>query len=584
MVQIEILSGPDTGKILDLGRGTHTFGRAKTNDQVMALDSVSGRHLQIEVEDDGKVGFKDLGSTNGTWAGRVQVKEGEWFPGTELKLGSASLRLLDSTGSAAAATTPAAEEDLDEDVHRRAREAALSGKKKGGPLQLALVVVLILAAGGGAWWTMGRGGEDPEQPAKAGGGGGSASVQLDAIDNYGAFDEAEVWTLGKAVELRDGAMFHSGAISQAKLNRNFPMMGGALKLQAEVSGLSVRPHLSWGKGEETVVAEWEARDLARGATTLALPADAEWFQLSLVMEGNGSLRDLTVEAVDGTPDTLNTPFGKGLASGSNLLLQDTSGVLLTVHGQGANWSVGSGGLTCSAEEGADLSFVPGSMVRDQGSFLILGEGGPVGLARGTRVDDSPGLLLSSGTTRLMVRSSEGASVSASTEKARLQVQGEVTLLWDLGEVLTDAARLSQEISRAARDGDDRSLLSATARLLRELPLDDAKVQEALLQSRESIENGRRDLSTLQLRASGATFVGAASVMEGLAAEANGLANRFPGTDIASNAASLAELLTAAVQEVRDDEARAASTYRTRVQQALAGTYPVLSNWIQKEGN
>lgn len=586
MVQIEILSGPDTGKILDLGRGTHTFGRAKTNDQVLALDSVSGRHLEIEVEDDGKVGFKDLGSTNGTWAGGVQVKEGEWFPGTELKLGSAALRLLDSSASAGAGSSDGAatDDDLDQDVHRRAREAALSGKKKGGPLQLVLVVVLLIAAGGGAWWTMGRGGEDPDRPANAGGGGG-ASVQLDAIDNYGAFEEAEVWSMGKGVELRDGAMFHSGARSEAKLNRNFPLMGGALQLSAEVSGLKVRPLLTWGKGEEeTAIAAWEARDLSQGSATLPLPADAEWFQLSLILEGKGSLRDLKVETTDGTPDSISTPFGKGWSSGSNLLLQDASGILVTVHGQGGNWTAGSGGLDFNAGEGSELTFVPGDVVRDQGSFLILGEGGPVGLARGTRVDASPGLLMGSGATRLMLRTSAGADVTASGDAARLAASGDLRFLWDLGEVLTDAARLSQEINRAARDGDDSALLSATARLLRELPLDDSKVQEALLLSRDAIEQGRSELSSLQLRASGATFVGAASVMEGLAQEAAQLAQRFPGTDIASNASSLGELLAAAVQEVRNDEAQRASTYRTRVQEALAGTYPVLSNWIAKEGN
>ena len=184
----------------------------------------------------------------------------------------------------------------------------------------------------------------------------------------------------------------------------------------------------------------------------------------------------------------------------------------------------------------------------------------------------------------MLRTGEGAQVQASTTAARLQGGGELQLLWDLGEVLTDAARLSQEIARASREGDDRALLDATARLLRELPLDEQKVQEALLKSREAIENGRSELSSLQLRASGATFVGAASVMEGLAQEAAGLAARFPGTDIAQNATDLEGLLNGAVEEVRADEKRAAETYRTRVQSALSDTYPVLSQWIQKEGN
>ena len=50
----------------------------------------------------------------------------------------------------------------------------------------------------------------------------------------------------------------------------------------------------------------------------------------------------------------------------------------------------------------------------------------------------------------------------------------LNLRWDLAEAMTQSARLSQRISRAERDGDDRELLASAAELLRDFPLDELK--------------------------------------------------------------------------------------------------------------
>ena len=118
MVQIEILTGPESGKVVDFAPGTHHIGRASGNDLVLPDGSVSGKHLELVVGDDGTVRFRDLGSTNGTWSGGVQVQDGEWFVGTELKLGACTMRLVDPSGAA---------DEADEALHRRAREAAMEG-------------------------------------------------------------------------------------------------------------------------------------------------------------------------------------------------------------------------------------------------------------------------------------------------------------------------------------------------------------------------------------------------------------------------------------------------------------------------
>lgn len=585
MVQIEILSGPDAGKVLDLGPGTHIIGRAKTNQLVLALDSVSGRHLELQIDAGGLVRFKDLGSTNGTWTGGVQVKDGEWFPGSELRLGDGSLRHLDSSAVATAAAVDAA----DDDVHRRAREAAMSGKKKGGPLTLVLGVVLIAGAGGAAWWTLGGGSggeEGGDGTARGAAGGGAAVVSFDAIDNYGTFAEPEVWTLPKGVTLENGKVHNTSGRNEIRLSRAFPMEDGALEVSGTVSGMSVRPVISWGEDDdqEVILGSWEAKDLSLGTSTLPLPTQAKWFQISLILNGKGSLSNLRVESAEGSPSKASAPFGTVLSSGANLFLTGALGDLVIVRGQGGTWTTHANGMSFTPNENAALAVSASESLSQAGSFLILGDGGPVGNARGIRVDNSPGLLLGDSSNRFMFRFENPSTVLGSQGAAHFAATGAVDLLWDLREVMTDAARLTQEINRAARSGEVQQLLVSTSRLLRELPLDDAKVQEALLLSRNAIEKGRQDFANLQLRSSGALFVGAIAQLDGLNQRVQELADRFPGTNIAGEARELSSVLEASLQDLRSAQAVKAQQYRDRVQSALATTYPVLAAWIKKEAN
>jgi pSer/pThr/pTyr-binding forkhead associated (FHA) protein len=83
-------------KELPLKPGANTFGRKGDNDVSIADPYVSGKHGQIEVEDDG-IYFTDLGSTNGTFMNgerlepnvRTRIEED-----TELVIGSIGFRLM----------------------------------------------------------------------------------------------------------------------------------------------------------------------------------------------------------------------------------------------------------------------------------------------------------------------------------------------------------------------------------------------------------------------------------------------------------------------------------------------------------
>lgn len=591
MVQIEILSGPESGQIFDLGVGTHTLGRAASNSRVLGVESVSGRHLELTVNAAGEIRFRDLGSTNGTWSGGLQVADGEWFPGSELKLGKCVLRLVaegvGGAGSAGVAgSSSSALDEEDSDIHRRAREAAMSGKRRGGPLQMALGVVLVLAAGGGAWWTFGRNAPEGQDAVSKGGvdhGAGVAVAVLDAIDSFGRFEDPESWTLSQGASIRDGSLYSQGGTQLLRLSRNFPLTDSALEISAQVSDLHAFAQISWGNGEEDnqSIGTWESADLSGGSTVLALPEEAAWFQIALRLEGQGSLENLVVDSASASPQQSTAPVGKIQHVAANMLLSDSSGVLLSARGQNGNWSSESGGLLFSPNGNAVLEFHASGSLLEAGSFLILADGGPVGLAPGVMVDSSPGILFGGGAMRLMITLEKASNIRFENGGALLTIDAPLHLRWDLAEAMTQAARLSQKITRSEREGNDQLLLASAAELLRDLPLDEQKVQEALIRSQESLERGRADLAVLQVQASGAVFVGAGSLMSDLAADARALAARYPGTAVEPQANSLADDLESGAARAAEGSHEAAQQYRERLQGALTTSYPLLAAWLQE---
>ena len=143
MVRIQIVDGPAAGRVLDLTVGSHRFGRATSSEVVLALDSVSGNHLEIQVKKSGEVEFQDLGSTNGTWSDGVKMTQGSWFPGSEIRLGACRLRLADESGNfpqEGGLTDEVLDAEGDQaSLHSQARPEALSAKRKGGPLVMVLL-------------------------------------------------------------------------------------------------------------------------------------------------------------------------------------------------------------------------------------------------------------------------------------------------------------------------------------------------------------------------------------------------------------------------------------------------------------
>jgi hypothetical protein len=96
LATLEILDGPQHGKLFPLRAGKYIIGRSSRCDITLEGSAISNRHLQIVVAIDGTVRFRDLGSRNGTWYGAVKKSKGEWHAGRELKLGAIGLGLHSS--------------------------------------------------------------------------------------------------------------------------------------------------------------------------------------------------------------------------------------------------------------------------------------------------------------------------------------------------------------------------------------------------------------------------------------------------------------------------------------------------------
>lgn len=589
MVRIEIISGSEAGKVVELPPGTHVVGRHPQADFRLAVESVSGRHLEIVVGGDGTVRFRDLGSTNGTFSGGVKVTEGEWFPGSEIKLGNAGIRLIDesaSASSAAGAAMEGGESAADAAAHARAREAAMSGGRKGGPLMLVGLLVLVGGAGA-AYWMFGRTDTTGDADGSAAGGAGAGAatvVNLDLIEDLGRFAEGDegAWTLAEGVTIAGGQMQASGNGRRAALVREF-FAAPVLSFEGQASGAEVWPVVEWGADGEEQGTVWRAPALGSSPSTLALPDSAAWFRVSLTFSGPGTLREFRVRDGDGDAVSQQSHAGRSyLAADGNLVLNYSAGQpLLLAQGAGGSWSTAEGGLNATpSASGLRFRVAPASA--DQ-PLLILSEGGPVPAAEGVRLEGSPGLLFGTGAMRMVLSFEQDASVAVSSGWAICQGTGQVQLRWELTELLTQASRMGRQLKNAAADDDVAGVLAAARSILRDYPLDPETVEEALTISREVLQEGRAALASLARERADAEFLQSVDDLVALEEQARALASSYAGSDLAAIAESEAEALAQSAEFLRQTRAVQAATYRARLTTALQGAYPLLADWLRQEG-
>ena len=90
---------------IELQPGTHTLGRGEANSITIPEPSISTRHCQLTVDDQG-VELTDLGSTNGTFVNGQPVRQVRLAPGQEIRLGSVPVQFHGDAPAAHPAPTP----------------------------------------------------------------------------------------------------------------------------------------------------------------------------------------------------------------------------------------------------------------------------------------------------------------------------------------------------------------------------------------------------------------------------------------------------------------------------------------------
>lgn len=92
MAELTILDGPSKGQGFVIQNPITRIGRRPGNDWVLAENSISGTHCEIERIGNGYT-IRDLGSTNGTSVNGSTIKESAIFRNDVIMLGDLSLEL-----------------------------------------------------------------------------------------------------------------------------------------------------------------------------------------------------------------------------------------------------------------------------------------------------------------------------------------------------------------------------------------------------------------------------------------------------------------------------------------------------------
>lgn len=95
MARLLITTDGFGGKAIELRLGVNRFGRAKDNDFQIEHPTISSRHCEIELSEQGVV-LRDCDSTNGTFLGGDPVRETAILAGQTMRLGDVEL-LVDNT-------------------------------------------------------------------------------------------------------------------------------------------------------------------------------------------------------------------------------------------------------------------------------------------------------------------------------------------------------------------------------------------------------------------------------------------------------------------------------------------------------
>ena len=567
MVQIEIHDGPDSGKTYELAPGHHSVGRAATNDVVVASNSVSGKHLQLSVSADGTVTFKDLSSTNGTFSGGLQVAEGEWFSGSELKLGDISLKLVDDSAD-----------------HQRLREEALE-KPRSSSLMKAMMALIVIGGGGFAYLQFFS---SPEQAVRVVDGvrqpSATTEVSFDLIDNLGDFADAEDWQLSSGASISNGKLSAASSNASAGLTRIVDIDFTAIEIKANAQG-DVYLDIAWGTDANTdrPLAIWRSQSLS-STVVMALPPLADWMKVKVQLSAGSSISDLFVGSHSAVAESHELPMAQAFYDGGNLAVVADDALAFSLSSGSGNWQLNDDGaqLANSTASSVVMSFGPNYLDDSTESRLqVFADGGPIVPSATMTIDNPAGLLCGAKVNSYYFNFDGASNVMGNLVSLRINGSPALSFLWNLQQPLTNAALEMQNIEDALDSNDDKGLLLSCQTLLRYYPLDEKHVIRARELIGATMTRGRNELSDLKQRVNGALLIGAAEVMLELSEVAMKLSSRFAGTEIAVEADHEAQFLVDGVGQRSDKIKQSQLDYHNRVAIALESVYPNISAWLKE---
>jgi transcriptional regulator with GAF, ATPase, and Fis domain len=89
--KLVVVSGPDQGRELEVGKPRVSGGRSIINDLVLQDKAISGTHFEVLVKDDG-YRLRDLDSRNGVYVGEVRIRECFLKPGMQFRIGHTEIK------------------------------------------------------------------------------------------------------------------------------------------------------------------------------------------------------------------------------------------------------------------------------------------------------------------------------------------------------------------------------------------------------------------------------------------------------------------------------------------------------------
>jgi len=604
-----------------------TVGRRPENALAIAEPSVSGKHAELLVDGEG-VMLRDLGSTNGTRVGADKITEQRLVHGDDVVFGHVKATFLDgrmSGGAAPAASSAPApppagsEADLGEAVRTVGGDRmAKTGKK--GMLGLLVLLVVVLGGGAAAFLLLGKGGEEAGGPALI----PVVEVAGNQIPDASFEGESATWTSADAAPAtfyrgsgfrRSGATGLGAELAPGEWARASspdvrfrPRRGLALTASLSVEGdaeACVGVELTASAGGRAPFVAWTRalRDPSGFEDVeLTVPSLPGYDGARVVVEaraaqgGNGgsvSLDDVALVEAD-SPAAVATLgddalFALGQPARTVAVVHATEMMISGLHlkepaaaepgEQGPRWSAGTIAASATgngmrlAFEGVEPDAVLAFTAHPEAPPFLATMGADGFRAYSASFEDvrATSLLFGGGSRLLRLRFEQDVTLKASLGAGglRVEVALEGARACDLQVSFREERIQANELATRARElarTDAGAGLAAWSRVLDEFPFETRLVEEAEQARTALLSAGHGELGELREDFERARFFGLPDLFRRCGARARDLAERFEGSDVATEARELA----AAIETEREQLSQNRSRFEHQRLEAVLG--------------